>query len=36
MYKGAPEARFPHRHLLGIEGLSPEEINQFLDLADSM
>ena len=25
---------FRHRHLLGIEGLSPEEINEFLDLAD--
>jgi aspartate carbamoyltransferase catalytic subunit len=25
---------FRHRHLLGIEGLSPEEINHFLDLAD--
>jgi len=25
---------FPHRHLLGIEGLSPSEINTILDLAD--
>jgi len=25
---------FPHRHLLGIEGLSPEDINYVLDLAD--
>jgi len=24
----------PHRHRLGIEGLSPDDINQFLDLAD--
>src|SRR5499425_1078633 len=34
MHKCAAEAPFPHRHLLGIEGLSPEEINHFLDLAD--
>lgn len=34
MQKGAAEAPFPHRHLLGIEGLSPDDINQFLDLAD--
>ncbi|MDP6390119.1 MAG: aspartate carbamoyltransferase catalytic subunit [Alphaproteobacteria bacterium] len=27
--------RFPHRHLLGIEGLSPEHISFLLDLADS-
>lgn len=25
---------FPHRHLLGIEGLTPQEINAILDLAD--
>ncbi len=25
---------FPHRHLLGIEGLSPAEINHLLDLSD--
>ena len=25
---------FPHRHLLGIEGLSPLEINRLLDLSD--
>jgi aspartate carbamoyltransferase catalytic subunit len=25
---------FRHRHLLGIEGLTPDEINQILDLAD--
>ncbi len=27
-------AEFPHRHLLGIEGLSPDEISLLLDLAD--
>jgi len=26
--------RFPHRHLLGIEGLSPIDINSLLDLAE--
>jgi aspartate carbamoyltransferase catalytic subunit len=30
----APLASFPHRHLLGIEGLSPAEIHFLLDLAD--
>lgn len=25
---------FPHRHLLGIDGLTPQEINSILDLAD--
>ena len=25
---------FPHRHLLGIEALRPEEITTVLDLAD--
>ena len=34
MHKGAAEAPSPHRHLLGIEGLSPDDINQFLELAD--
>src|SRR5215468_10270317 len=34
MHRGAAEAPFPHRHLLGIEGLSPDDINQFLDVAD--
>ena len=34
MHRGAAEAPFAHRHLLGIEGLSPDDINQFLDLAD--
>ena len=27
--------RFSHRHLLGIEGLSPDEITYLLDLADT-
>jgi len=30
----AQTTRFRHRHLLGIEGLTREEINQVLDLAD--
>jgi len=30
---GAP-LRYPHRHLLGIEGLGPDEITFLLDLAD--
>ncbi len=30
----APPFRFPHRHLLGIDGLGPEEITFLLDLAD--
>ena len=34
MHRGAAEAAFPHRHLLGIEGLSPDDINHVLDLAD--
>ena len=34
MHRGAAEAPFPHRHLLGIEGLSPDDINHVLDLAD--
>jgi aspartate carbamoyltransferase catalytic subunit len=34
MQGAARHAAFRHRHLLGIEGLSPEEINHFLDLAD--
>ena len=36
--KTAPEIalyRFPHRHMLGIEGLSIEEITMLLDLADA-
>ena len=33
--KGAVnDTAFRHRHLLGIEGLSPAEIDRFLDLAD--
>lgn len=28
------EASYPHRHLLGIEGLAPSDINFLLDLAD--
>ncbi len=30
-----PSLRFPHRHLLGIEGLSTETVGMVLDLADS-
>ena len=30
-----PTAFFPHRHLLGIEGLSAEEISRLLDLSDT-
>ena len=35
--KSASEAvyRFPHKHILGIEGLSAEEIGLILDLSDS-
>ena len=29
------DTQFPHRHLLGIEGLSPEEITLLLDLSNS-
>ncbi len=29
------DAPWPHRHLLGIEGLSPEEITRVLDLAET-
>ncbi|MGQ0677769.1 MAG: aspartate carbamoyltransferase catalytic subunit [Rhodospirillales bacterium] len=32
---GTNPLRFPHRHLLGIEGLSADEISFLLDLADS-
>ena len=31
----APSPQFPHRHLLGIEGLSPAEITHLLDLSDA-
>jgi aspartate carbamoyltransferase catalytic subunit len=34
MQGAACETAFRHRHLLGIEGLSPAEIEHFLDLAD--
>jgi aspartate carbamoyltransferase catalytic subunit len=34
MQEAAREVAFRHRHLLGVEGLSPQEIDQFLDLAD--
>ena len=34
MHRGAAEAPFRHRHLLGIEGLSRDDINHVLDLAD--
>jgi aspartate carbamoyltransferase catalytic subunit len=30
----ARNTAFPHRHLLGIEGLSPQEVELVLDLAD--
>jgi len=30
-----PTLRYPHRHLLGIEGLSADEITMLLDLAES-
>jgi aspartate carbamoyltransferase catalytic subunit len=30
----APQASFPHRHLLGIEGLSADEITGLLDLSE--
>jgi aspartate carbamoyltransferase catalytic subunit len=35
MTDGATPASFPHRHLLGIEGLSPPEISLLLDLSES-
>ncbi len=35
MKPGAPSLPFPHRHLLGIEGLSPEEITLLLDRSES-
>lgn len=31
----SPPILFPHRHLIGIEGLLPHEINDLLDLADT-
>ncbi|MEJ0094397.1 MAG: aspartate carbamoyltransferase catalytic subunit [Methylocella sp.] len=35
MSKLPPELKYPHRHLLGIEGLSPQDIGILLDLAES-
>ena len=32
---GKDNVHFPHRHLLGIEGLSPEEISILLDLSET-
>jgi aspartate carbamoyltransferase catalytic subunit len=34
MLDSAPEFKFPHRHLLGIEGLSAQDIHVLLDLAE--
>ncbi len=34
MPSSAPELKFPHRHLLGIEGLSPQDIHVLLKLAE--
>ena len=34
MQEVARNRPFPHRHLLGIEGLSPADITYVLDLAD--
>src|SRR5579883_1498237 len=35
MVAGSAPLAFPHRHLLGIEGLSPEEITLLLDRSES-
>jgi aspartate carbamoyltransferase catalytic subunit len=35
MAAGAPPLSYPHRHLLGIEGLSPDEITLLLDRSES-
>jgi len=35
MGTGTPSLVFPHRHLLGIEGLSPDEISVLLDRSES-
>ena len=35
MGTGTPSLVFPHRHLLGIEGLSPDEITVLLDRSES-
>ena len=34
MQSGAPQASFPHRHLLGIEGLTRPDIVTLLDMAE--
>jgi aspartate carbamoyltransferase catalytic subunit len=34
MNASAPALSFPHRHLLGIEGLSPADITSLLDMAE--
>jgi len=34
IHRGAAEDPFLHRHLLGIEGLSPDDISHVLGLAD--
>ncbi|MEK1887916.1 MAG: aspartate carbamoyltransferase catalytic subunit [Phyllobacterium sp.] len=34
MTSETPPPLFPHRHLLGIKGLSPQDITQLLDLAE--
>jgi len=35
MINAAPSLAYPHRHLLGIEGLSPDEITLLLDRSES-
>src|ERR1700675_4010276 len=35
MGTGTPSLTYPHRHLLGIEGLSPDEITLLLDRSES-
>ena len=35
MNAGTPSLSFPHRHLLGIEGLSPDEITLLLDRSEN-
>jgi aspartate carbamoyltransferase catalytic subunit len=34
MSAASPHPKFPHRHLLGIEGLAPESISILLDMAE--
>ena len=36
MHRGAAEAAFPHRHLLGIEPLAASEIQTILDTAEAL